>query len=76
MNQAIKIVIALIVVYLIFDNFEMIKNNVPDTLKNPICPPKKDETKKFVSTSDAFAKCSPEEHAGCENPEMEHLSRK
>ena len=54
----------------------MIKNNVPDTLKNPICPPKKDETKKFVSTSDAFAKCSPEEHAGCEKPEMEHLSRK
>ena len=66
-----KVVIALLVVFLIIDNFDLLKNNV----KLLPCP-KKDTTEKFVSIYDPFAKCSPEENADCEKPKMEHLSRK
>tara|TARA_B100000401_G_C52793332_1_gene714602 strand:- start:1099 stop:1317 length:219 start_codon:yes stop_codon:yes gene_type:complete len=72
MNKVVKIVVMLLVVYLVLDNFDFLKNNV----KLPLPCPKKDTTEKYVSTSDPFAKCSPEANSDCEKPKMEHLSRK
>ena len=69
MNQAIKILIALVIVYIILKETELYQNIVLDT-------PWVETRKKPITTSDPFNLCSPESFSDCKKPEMRHLSRK
>ena len=69
MNQAIKILIALVIVYIILKETELYQNIVLDT-------PWVETLNKPLTTSDPFNTCSPESFSDCKKPEMRHLSRK
>ena len=69
MNQAIKILIALVIVYIILKETELYQNIVLDT-------PWVETRNNPITTSDPFNLCSPESFSDCKKPEMRHLSRK
>ena len=69
MNQAIKILIALVIVYIILKETELYQNIVLDT-------PWVETRNKPLTTSDPFNTCSPESISDSKKPEMRNLSRK
>jgi len=69
MNQTVKILIALVIVYIILKETELYQNIVLDT-------PWVETRNKPITTSDPFNLCSPESFSDCKKPKMEHLSRK
>ena len=66
----IKLLIALIIVYIILDKTELYQNIVLDTAWKDTRVKKKGTT-----TSDTCNKCSPDSFSDCKKPKMEHLSR-
>tara|TARA_B100001113_G_scaffold299242_1_gene257570 strand:+ start:895 stop:1113 length:219 start_codon:yes stop_codon:yes gene_type:complete len=72
MNKVIKLIIVAIVLYLILEQFGMLKN-IPNI---PMLKSEEKEEKNLTSVSDPFSQCDPESFSECEKPEMEHLSRK
>ena len=70
MNKLFLFIVA-IVLYLILEQFGMLKN-----IPIPMLKSEEKEEKKLTSVSDPFSQCDPESFSECEKPEMEHLSRK